>query len=341
MGYISCYKEGMRLFQEKEYAKAIEQFKCGVGLGYNGQCLTMLGKCSEHGLGMETDLILAKDYYKCALQDFEVFPKSHPEEILWLKNKIEELKEVPDIKEQSGFIESVGWVKVKRTRVEEWSIKYTEEGTVVNISRFKPFYEGFLLARIHTADENKNWTCDGYTRFYDGYTLDTDFFSLVVKRGTTDEYKSIIDGRNCTVIFPCDADLGYLYVQGTIMNKVLDLLQKIAEVVIPQKLNELSQRMGISYGKCKIARRMTWNFGIWYAITNDIHIALRCIMLPEECLEAICAHELTHCLVPNHQVEFWQTFKERAGEHLVRLDMRLGDGYIPYRWRPLKWKCRP
>ena len=143
---------------------------------------------------------------------------------MWLKSKIEELKEFPDIKEQSGFIESVGWVKVKQT--------------------------------------------------------------------------------------------------------------------IPQKLNELSQRMGISYGKCKIARRMTWKLGIWYPITNDIHLALRCIMLPEEYLEAICAHELTHCLVPNHQVEFWQTFEERAGEHLVRLDMRFGDGCIPYRWRSLKWHCR-
>ena len=231
----------------------------------------MLGKCYEHGLGVEIDQVLAKDFYKCALKKLRfIFYSQDYEMLIWLKSKIAESR---------------------------------------------PLYEELSIAKVYSFNTNKNWTCDGYTRFYDGYTLNSYFFSLVVKRGETSEYKSIINERGCTVIFPYDAGLGYLYVQGTIMNKVLDLLRKRANVVIPQKLNELSQRMGIPYGKCKISKNMR---RAW-----------------EEYLEAICAHELTHCLVPNHEGKFWQTFKERAGEYLVSLDVKLGLGHIP--WQPLKW----
>ena len=341
MGFISRYKEGMRLFQEKEYAKAIECFDQGLSIGHDSECALMLGKCFEHGLGVEKDLVLAKDFYKCALIKQGFMHSQDCEMIIRLKSKIAEMTDIADINELSRYIESVGCVKVKRTKMQEWSIKFNEGGTVINLAESRPLFEGLGIAKAYSHNKNKNWTCDGYTRFYDGYTLDTDFFSLVVKRGTTREYKSNIDGRNCTVIFPCDANLGYLYVQGTIMNKVLDLLRKRAEVVFPQKLNELSQRMGIPYGKCKISKNMMRASGECFYETRNIHIALRCIMIPEEYLEAICAHELTHCLVPNHEGKFWQTFKERAGEYLVSLDVKYRNGQIPYRWQPLIWSCRP
>lgn len=253
----------------------------------------MLGKCYEHGLGVEIDQVLAKDFYKCALKKLRfIFYSQDYEMLIWLKSKIAESR---------------------------------------------PLYEELSIAKVYSFNTNKNWICDGYTRFYDGYTLNSYFFSLVVKRGETSEYKSIINGRDCTVIFPYDADLGYLYVQGTIMNKVLDLLRKRANVVIPQKLNELSQRMGIPYGKCKISKNMRRAWDECFYETRNIHISFRRIRMPEEYLEAICAHELTHCLFPNHEGKFWQTFKERAGEYLVSLDVKLGLGHIPYRWQPIKW----
>lgn len=130
-------------------------------------------------------------------------------EILWLKSKIGEMSDIPDINELSRYIEPVGWVKVKRTKIKEWSVRFNEDGTVVNISQSRPLIQGLNIAKAHNAKENKNWTCDGYTRFYDGYTLNADLFSLSVKRGNSKEFQSIINGRDCMVIFPYDSDLNY------------------------------------------------------------------------------------------------------------------------------------
>lgn len=53
----------------------------------------------------------------------------------------------------------------------------------------KDCYKRINIAKSHNAQENKNWICDGYTRFYDGYTLNADLFRLSVKRGNSKFFK--------------------------------------------------------------------------------------------------------------------------------------------------------
>ena len=50
-----------------EYAKSIECFDKGLNMGHDSECAFMLGKCFEHRLRVEIDLVLAKDFYKCIL----------------------------------------------------------------------------------------------------------------------------------------------------------------------------------------------------------------------------------------------------------------------------------
>ena len=183
MGVKSCYAEGMQLLSTGEYKEAIEYFVKGLRRGGDCDCALMLGKCFEQGIGVEKDMALAKDSYKCALRKFSYMHKPDCEEIVWLQGKISEMKEVEDIREMSRFVDSVGWVKVKRAAINEWSFKYSEEGTVVHISDDCLICWGFYIAKYHAAQKNKWWTCDGHSRFYDGYTLNAELFRLQVKRG--------------------------------------------------------------------------------------------------------------------------------------------------------------
>lgn len=333
MGFISCYKEGMRLFQEKEYAKAIECFAKGLNVGNDSDCALMLGKCFEHGLGVEKDLVIAKDCYKSALIKFGFMHSPDCEEILWLKSKIGEMSDIPDINELSRYIEPVGWVKVKRTKINEWSVRFNEDGTLINISQSRPLIEGINIAKSHNAQENKNWTCDGYTRFYDGYTLNADLFRLSVKRGNSKDFQSIINGRDCMIIFPYDADLNYLYIQETIMNKTRELLRKRAEYVFPMKLKEVSERIGVPYGRCKISPTLSKSYAYFTIKTRDVTFALGCIDLPEESIEAICVHELMHTFSADHNSRFYTKLKEYGGQRLYDRDFRLEDGIT---WRRLR-----
>ena len=185
-----------------EYAQAVDCFENGTAYGGSSECLLMLGKCYEQGLGVSRDLCLAKDYYKVALRHFEAWNGDDCDEIKFLKGKLEEWSHVDDLTLLRKYIESVGWVTVKRAKLKEWTIKFTEDGTLVNIGASIPFCRGFNVAKSHTLKENGYWTCDGQTRFYDGYSLNTDFFSLIVRRGTSRSFESTINGRDCRVMFP-------------------------------------------------------------------------------------------------------------------------------------------
>jgi hypothetical protein len=321
MSVISDYKKGMEHFQRKEYAQAVDCFETGTSFGDSSKCLLMLGRCYEQGLGVDMDLSLAKDYYTVALRHFEAWNSANDyEDISWLKAEITELQRIPQINEQRKYIDSVGWVTVKRSKVKEWKIKFNEEGTLVNIGPSIPFCRGFRVAEYHTKQENPRWTCDDHVRFYDGYTFNTDFFSLTIRRGSTPSFESTINGKNCMVLFPCDADLGYLYVQEVIMNKVRDLLKKRAEVVFPQKLNEISQKVGVPYGKCLINLRLSKAWAQYDRATGDIEFSLSAIQLPEENFESICIHELTHSFAAGHDGAFRVKFRQLAGQHLYELD---------------------
>ena len=320
MVMVRGYKEGMEHFQRKEYAQAVYCFEIGTCYGDSSKCLSMLGRCYEQGLGVGMDLSLAKEYYKVALLHCEGWYSSYCDEIAWLKGKISELRDLPDVNEQRKFIDSVGWVTVKRARVKEWSVKFNEEGTLVNIGPSIPFCRGFMVADSHTRQENPRWTCDGRTRFYDGYLLDTDFFRLTIRRGCTSSFEGSLNGKDCLVVFPKDADLSYLYVQETIMNKVRELLTKRAKVVFPQKLKEVSERVGVSYGKCLINKKLSAAWAQYCQQTKDVEFSLSAIQLPEENFESICCHELTHSFVSGHEGAFWNKFLELAGQRLYELD---------------------
>ena len=107
---ILGYKEGMEYFHKKEYAHAVRCFENGTSFGGSSNCVLMLGKCYEHGLGVPQDLVVAKDYYKVALLQFN----DSKDDIHWLQAKLEELKNIPDLNEQRKSIEGVGPVIVKR-----------------------------------------------------------------------------------------------------------------------------------------------------------------------------------------------------------------------------------
>lgn len=104
------------------------------------------------------------------------------------------------------------------------------------------------------------------------------------------------------------------------MNKVRDLLKKRAEVVFPQKLNEISQKVGVPYGKCLINLRLSKAWAQYDRATGDIEFSLSAIQLPEENFESICIHELTHSFAAGHDGAFRVKFRQLAGQHLYELD---------------------
>lgn len=313
------FEKGREHYYRKEYEEAVRCFKIGVtqsGLG----SMMWLGQCYQFGLGVEKNLEEAKDLYVCASKKFAISESTEK----WLQEKLEVLKDVAVTDVRSGYIEGVGNVKVRRIlNIDRPVLRYNLDEVVVTIQTRDPFCIGFDYLEKNIPELNRKWTCDGVNRFYDGYTLETDFFTLTVRRGNTDKYVSRVDGRECSLYFPENVDLKYIYVQETILKKVKDLLFKRAQVVLPQKLKEVSERINVPYGSCKVIRNMGKFVAMNFKMGEKITFIASCVQLPEESLESLCIHELAHNFVSSHGREFIEKMIELGGEECVRLDQNL------------------
>ena len=320
---MTDFEIGREHYRRKEYKDAIKWFTIGTGKGCRA-CLSWLGQCYEYGLGTEKDLVKAKDLY---LSSFEQLTTREQKEKfgIWLQERLEKLKDIPVISSDSRFISGVGNVRVVRSKYAfiPTRIRFNKNETVVDIENRASLTEGFAYAEHNLKEMYSEWTCDGVNKFYDGYVLETDFFTLKVQHKDVSDYISIIDGRNLTIYVPEAVSFEYLYAQVYILKKVKDLLIKRAEAIIPLKLKEVADRIGTSFKKCVIVPSNR----SWVARNNDcgskIEFCVRTIQLPERSFEALCIHELTHNFILGHGPAFHKKMIELGGEEYHKLDQNL------------------
>lgn len=332
MERISYFKAGQEHYLKKEYKEAIDCFIHGIAESDSIACLAWLGSCYEYGLGVPKDLVAAKDLYAGA---YKVMYTSDRRDKLgiWIQERLECLKDIPVYDTMSKFIEGVGNVKVIR-RLEtpyDPQVRYNLDELVVTVQLRSSLYRGFAFAQVKVPEMARTWTCDGERRFFDGYTLDTDLFSLKVLRGKTDKYISRLDGRNCYVYFPQKANLDYIYVQQSILKKVRNLLVKRARVALPPILKEVADRTGTSFQKCEVTSVVRDYLAYNYGKGKKIVFSVNAVQLPMDSVEALCIHELAHNFVNNHSSDFYNKMIELGGEAAYRRDLNLRyKGKWPY-----------
>ena len=325
------FELGREHYLRKEYKDAVKWFTIGTGKGCR-TCMNWLGHCYEYGLGTEKDLVKAKDLYFGSFQ--KLSSREQKEESgIWLQESLERLKDIPVISSESRLISGIGNVRVVRSKYSfiPPKIRFNKNEAVVDIENRDTLTEGFAYAERTLKEMYSEWTCDGINKFYDGYVLKTDFFTLKVQHKDVSDYISIIDDRNLTIYVPEAVSFDYLYVQIYILKKAKDLLLKRAETIVPLKLKEVADRIGTSFKKCKIVpSNRTWVARNNYR-GSQIEFCAKVIQLPERSLEALCIHELTHNFIFGHGPSFHKKMIELGGEEYHKLDRNLfHEGVWPY-----------
>ena len=329
---MSYFKAGQEKYLKKEYKEAMDCFIHGIAESDSIACLAWLGSCYEYGLGVPKDLVAAKDLYAGAYK--VMYTSDRRDELgIWIQKRLECLKDIPVYDTMCKFIEGVGNVKVIRRLETQYDpqVRYNLDELVVTVQSRSSLYRGFAFAQVKVPEMARTWTCDGERRFYDGYTLDTDLFSLKVLRGKTDKYTSRLDGRNCYVYFPQKANLDYIYVQQSILKKVRNLLVKRAQVALPPILKEVADRTGTSFQKCEVTSAVRDYLAYNYGKGKKIVFSVDAVQLPMDSVEALCIHELAHNFVNNHSSDFYNKMIELGGEAAYRRDLNLRyKGKWPY-----------
>ena len=324
MDRIGYFERGYELYNNKKYKEAAEHFLLSITKEHSRAAEAWLGHCYELGLGVEKDLLLAKDLYQTSLY-YTGYSQEREGLWAWVHGRLEQLKDIPFCGSIVQFIDGIGNVKVIKNinGPNSPQLRYNIDEAVVSTNKKSSIVEMLHFARETITQLNSKWTCDDKSRFFDGYTLDTHHFRLTVTRGDSDAYHTRLDGRDCYVTFPHSADLNYIYVQETILKKVRDVIYKRAQIVIPPVLQRVSERINVPYRKCIVIKALRCASAMYFPSTRDIKFSATCIQLPEKSLEALCIHELTHSFINGHGKDFYDKMQELGGSEMCNIDKNL------------------
>ena len=108
-----------------------------------------------------------------------------------------------------------------------------------------------------------------------------------------------------------------------------DVIYKRAQIVIPQVLQKVSERVNVPYRKCIVVKTLRNYSAMYFPSSRDIKFSATCIQLPEKSLEALCIHELTHSFINGHGKDFYDKMLELGGPEMCSLDKNI--------WKEKMW----
>lgn len=93
-------------------------------------------------------------------------------------------------------------------------------------------------------------------------------------------------------------------------------LVKKAKEIIPQRVLDYAQRMGVDYGRITIRSQRT----LWGSCSSKGNLNFNCLLLltPPEVLDYVVVHELCHLKEMNHSKRFWEELRRVLPDYEIQ-----------------------
>ena len=107
MSRLDYFERGRELYKGKRYEDAAEHFLLSIVKEYYNVSLAWLADCYEYGLGVENNLLMAKDLYHVSYNNIG-HSKRNTKFCAWVQERLEQLKHITDCNSMSRFIDDIG-----------------------------------------------------------------------------------------------------------------------------------------------------------------------------------------------------------------------------------------
>ncbi len=109
--------------------------------------------------------------------------------------------------------------------------------------------------------------------------------------------------------------------QATIKTALEAALRREAHSYLPQRLKELAEKHQLKYKGLAIRNTKTR----WGSCSheNNINLCIHLMKLPDELIDYVILHELTHTVHKNHSPRFWAKLSELLGQNAKTIDKKL------------------
>jgi len=210
------------------------------------------------------------------------------------------------------YDEDFGDIEVRRTRGHTISIRFQTDGRLVaRLPRFAPLRD---VQRLLDANRSKLRRCLTQMPHQRDY-LDGDQVGkshhLRIQIATTESVK--LQKLNIVVnVRPTTSDIERVRL---IKDGVAKALRKEAKAYLPRRLQYLAEKYGFSYDKMRFSHAKSR----WGSCTHRdgivvISLNIMLMTLPNELIDYVLLHELTHIKNPNHSSEFWSNLERVCPE---------------------------
>lgn len=91
-------------------------------------------------------------------------------------------------------------------------------------------------------------------------------------------------------------------------HKEIRQMADVAAIMIPPKVEQYAQRLGVSYGRITIRSQRTR----WGSCSSKGNLNFNCLLtqVPEQVMDYVIVHELCHRIEMNHSKRFWMLVEQ-------------------------------
>lgn len=129
------------------------------------------------------------------------------------------------------------------------------------------------------------------------------FNTIFVRYNLQDLFKFSLKEKLLKILVPNDTDFNNPEVQTVLKKLIIEALRFEAKRILPPKVAQFSQQTGLKYSQVKINKSQSR----WGSCSSkkNINLSLFLLFLPEELIDYVILHELTHTVEMNHSERFW------------------------------------
>jgi len=201
-------------------------------------------------------------------------------------------------------ITGIGEVTLRKSaRAKRLILKITPDGKpVVTVPSYVPYLVAERFVKQHRDWFLEHKASKPTLQLYEGKQVGKTHVLMFVKKDVA-KVSSRIQGERIMVTYPVVADITDLAIQAEAKKAAIRALKKQAEASLPGLLHTLSNKYGYSYREVRIKTSQSR----WGSCSNKkiINLSVWLMQLPNELVEYVLCHELTHLHHMHHQAAFW------------------------------------
>ena len=130
---------------------------------------------------------------------------------------------------------------------------------------------------------------------------------LVIRKSDVDKTYIKIENSEIIVEYPSTQDVSSENIQAEIKLGIIEALRLEAKKYIPRRVEELAYLFGFKYNKL-LLKNLKSRWGSC-SERNNINLNIHLMRLPDELIDYVILHELTHIKHKNHSKNFWNALE--------------------------------